>query len=106
MQQSVMLGGWISGVGGNRGAIGDVHPHVHVGRAPEVPDEGGALQPPVVPHAVVAEIGVLLEGEPATVETALGGEAATNLVAIDGAVRLEQHAEHSFEFRPLVDGKV
>ncbi len=45
-----------SGVGRDIGGVGDVDPHMHVRRAAEVPDEGRPLEPPIVPHAIVADV--------------------------------------------------
>src|SRR5262245_35046650 len=50
---------WQVGVRGSSGFPGDVQPGVNVRRAPEIPDERRALEPPDVPDAVVADVSFL-----------------------------------------------
>src|SRR5436309_3564894 len=48
--------------------ISHVNPDVHVRMPAEVPDERRAFEPPIVPFAVVADVAVLVEREPAFIE--------------------------------------
>src|SRR4051812_6884501 len=67
---------------------------MNVRLAAEIPDEGRAFQPPAIPHAVVADVAVLVEGERALVQAALRFEASDHFVAIGLAVWLDQFLQH------------
>jgi hypothetical protein len=70
--------------------------------APRVPDERRALDPPVVPDAVVAEIVGLVEDERAGVEPALRLEAGDRFVPVRLPVGLDQLPEDLLHVRFLV----
>ena len=53
-----------------------------MGAATEVPDKGWAFQPPVVVNLVVTKVSLLVEGEVAAIESALGLEAPADLIAV------------------------
>src|SRR5207244_2354771 len=48
--------------------VGHVDPDVHVGRAAKVPRDGRAFEAPIVPHAVLPDVLILVEREAARVE--------------------------------------
>ena len=49
-------------------AVGHADPDMDVRSTPVVPDQGGSLQTPVVPHAIVAHVAGLVEGNLAGIE--------------------------------------
>ena len=65
-----------SGVQLHCGIISHMDPGVDVWRAPEVPDKRGPLQSPDVPHAIVAQIALLVKGQRTPFQPALDLEAA------------------------------
>ena len=54
----------------------------------------------------VADVSLLVEGEPAAVEPSLLGEAAPDLVAIAGPEGFEEHREHLLDLGPLIRREV
>src|SRR5437667_2365673 len=72
----------MSGVQLYRRVVGHVDPDMHVRMAAEVPDEGGPLQPPVVPLAVVADVAVLVKRQAALIQSTLAPQALQRLVLI------------------------
>src|SRR5262249_55267972 len=69
---------------------GDVHIRVDVGRAAEVPDEGGPFQPPDVPDFVRADVVLLVEGQVHLVHAAAGLQATHRFLDVLGTVGGEQ----------------
>jgi hypothetical protein len=51
--------------------LANVHPGMHVWRAAEIPEHGRAFNLPHVPHSVVADVVVLVEGQVQIVEAVL-----------------------------------
>ena len=54
-------GGVVLGIELDVGTVGDVDPDVNVRRTAEVPNEGWSFQAPVVPDAILTDVGVSKE---------------------------------------------
>ena len=71
-----------------------MHPHVHMRRAAPMPDEGWALETPVIPNAISTEVIALVKREVAVVEPTVFLESGDGLILITLAERLEEEAEN------------
>ena len=66
---------------------------MHVGRTAEVPDERRAFESPVVPHAVFADVPLLVERQVTRVETPLLFQAGNHFIAVALAIRFDKFAQ-------------
>jgi hypothetical protein len=82
--------------------VGHVYPHVNVRRTPEIPDERGAFQSPVIVDAIIPKVDLLVEGQVAGIQSTLGLETAYNLVLVRLAKGIEQELENGLKVRFLV----
>src|SRR6266545_2476869 len=80
----------------------DVHPRVDVGAAPEVPDHRRALELPHIPHTVIADVQVPVEGHGERLAAAAGLDVAHRFVAVLFPEREQQVREHLLDEFPLV----
>mmetsp|Transcript_74425 Transcript_74425/g.151124 ORF Transcript_74425/g.151124 Transcript_74425/m.151124 type:complete len:245 (+) Transcript_74425:206-940(+) len=74
--------------------------------ASEVPDEARTFQTPVVPHLVVAQVGIFVERQVARIESAVLVQAGNHFVLIALAIRFDQKLQHALHGFLLIVGQV